>query len=102
MSLAATRAAIAVSWPLLTAAGVAGYLLYTRRRFWPACVLLAVYAITGLGALGHFLTGVPAVAWFWFATLFTDAAAGSALWIFVGWSLTLDRISVPEKLSTVS
>jgi hypothetical protein len=101
MSLDLLRTGVAVSWPVLTAFGIAGCLLYTRRRLWGARACLAIYAITGLITLGHFLNGVPQVAWYWFATLFTDAAGGLALWIFVGWSLKLDSTPLHLRVPAI-
>jgi hypothetical protein len=75
-----TTGAVLVSWPLLTAFGVAGYLLYRSGRFELAHACLLVYSTTGLSSLGHFLSGSPDE----FTTrglvsIFTDAAAGSAV-----------------------
>lgn len=81
-----TRAAILISWPVLTTVGIAGYLLYVRARHWAARACLLIYSLTGLVTLGHFLVGVPDVPWLWFTTLFTDALAGLALWAFAVWS----------------
>lgn len=97
-----TRVAIVVFWPLLTAVGLLGYRLFTRGRYWPARGCLLVYSLTGLVTLGHFLNGVPDVPWYWFTTLFTDAAAGLALWIFAGWSLTLDETRSPVARNPLS
>lgn len=77
------RAAILVSWPLLTAVGLLGYALYARGRYLPAHVCLAVYSLLGISTLGHFLDGPPDIAPLWFATIFTDALAGAAILAFV-------------------
>ena len=86
-----TQIAILVAWPLLTAVGLIGYRLYVRRRFFAARICLAIYALTGIVTLGHFFSGMPMVAWYWFITLFTDAIFGFALWGFAIWSMRWDR-----------
>jgi hypothetical protein len=54
-----SEAAVVISWPLLTAFGVAGFLLYRREHFAIANACLLVYAYTGISSLGHFLYGSP-------------------------------------------
>jgi hypothetical protein len=83
ISSSATQLAIVIIWPLLTAIGITGYVLYTRGRLWGARACLLIYSLTGLVTLGHFLVGVPDVPWYWFITIFTDALAALALWAFV-------------------
>ena len=77
------QVAIVVFWPLLTAIGLLGYRLYARRRHYPAHVALAIYSITGISTLGHFLNGTPKIPAFFFATIFTDGLAGLAVLTFV-------------------
>jgi len=80
------RVAIVVAWPLLTAIGVTGYRRYRERRYREARVCLAVYSLTGLATMGHFIYGNPRIPAFFYATLFTDALAGLAVLAFVAWS----------------
>jgi hypothetical protein len=82
----ATRVAIVVAWPLLTFIGLTGYRRYRERRYREAHVCLAMYSITGIVTLGHFLYGNPRVPAFFHATLFTDAITGFAMLAFVLWS----------------
>jgi hypothetical protein len=87
-----TTGAVLLSWPLLTAFGVAGYLLYRRGRFELAHACLLVYSTTGLSSLGHFLSGSPDE----FTTrglvsIFTDALAGSAVLAVTVWSILAHR-----------
>jgi hypothetical protein len=82
----ATRVAIVVAWPLLTWIGLTGYRRYRERRYREAHVCLAVYSITGIATMGHFIYGNPAVPAFFYATLFTDALTGLAVLAFVLWS----------------
>jgi hypothetical protein len=83
----ATRVGIVVLWPLLTAIGLLGYRLYTRGRFHPAHICLAVYSTTGISTLGHFLVGNPRIPAFFYTTLFSDGLLGLAVLGFTLWSL---------------
>ncbi|EOD63860.1 hypothetical protein [Amycolatopsis vancoresmycina] len=98
---AAAGIAVAVAWVLLTAFGWLGYRAYTQGRYPRALAFLLVYSLTGIVTLGHFLTGVPQIPAFWFATIFTDAAAGLALWAFLTWAwATLNRVTARDQVST--
>jgi hypothetical protein len=76
------RVAILVSWPLFTALAIHAYRLYARGRQREAHPLLFGYAFFCLTTAGHFLDGVPDIAPFWFATIFTDVIAGLAVLAF--------------------
>jgi hypothetical protein len=80
------RIAIVVGWPLLTAIGLIGYRRYREGRYPEAHVCLAVYSLTGLATMGHFIYGNPHVPAFFYATLFTDTLAGLSVLAFVVWS----------------
>jgi hypothetical protein len=87
-----TGAVVLVSWPLLTAFGVAGYVLYRRGWFGAANACLLVYAYTGLSSLGHFLSGSPGE----FTTrglvsVLIDGVAGSAVLAVTVWSILARR-----------
>jgi hypothetical protein len=84
----ATRVAIVVSWPLLTWIGLTGYRRYRERRYHEARVCLAVYSLTGLATMGHFIYGNPKIPAFFYSTLFTDAITGLAVLAFTLWSAT--------------
>jgi hypothetical protein len=81
-----TRVAIVVAWPLLTGIGLIGYRRYSEQRCREAHVALAVYSLTGIATLGHFIYGNPQIPAFFYATLFTDAITGLAVLAFVLWS----------------
>lgn len=85
-----TRIAILIVWPTLTALGVLGYWLYSRRLYPPAYTCLIAYSILGFATLGHFTEGSPHIGAFWYATIFTDALAGFAFVAFVLWSALSD------------
>lgn len=77
-----TRALIVISWPLLTAIGLAGYRRYREGRYEVARIALAVYSVAGLITPAHFVFGEPQIPAFFYATLFTDALAGLAVLAF--------------------
>jgi len=77
------QVAIVLFWPVLTVIGLLGYRLYKQGRSYPAHVCLAVYSVTGLSTLGHFLSGTPKIPPFFFATIFTDGLAGLSILAFV-------------------
>ena len=92
---------VAFGWVLFTAFGWLGYRAYERGRYPRALAFLLVYSLSGLASAGHFLVGVPRIPAFWFATIFTDAAAALALWVFVTWAwTTLDRVTARDQVST--
>jgi hypothetical protein len=87
-----TGPVVLVSWPLLTAFGVVGYLLYRRGRLAAAHACLLVYSYTGLSSLGHFLSGSPDE----FTTrglvsVLIDGFAGSAVLAVTLWSIVALR-----------
>jgi hypothetical protein len=91
-----TEAVVLISWPVLTAFGVAGYLLYRRERFTAAQVCLVAYAYTGLSSLGHFISGSPDE----FTTrglvsVLIDGVAGSAVLAVAVWSILALRRRPP-------
>ncbi|GAA4537580.1 hypothetical protein [Amycolatopsis samaneae] len=90
---------VVLAYVVFTVFGVLGYRDYLRGRYWRALAFLMVYSLTGLASAGHFLVGVPQIPAFWFATIFTDAAAALALWAFVTWAASrLNR--VPGAVAT--
>ncbi|HVA20150.1 MAG TPA: hypothetical protein VMU55_08240 [Solirubrobacteraceae bacterium] len=54
-----------------------------------AHVCLAVYSITGIVTLGHFIYGNPKIPALFYATLFTDFLTGLAVLSFVLWSANI-------------
>jgi uncharacterized membrane-anchored protein len=86
ISNTAVQVAIVVSWPLLTGIGLLGYRRYAAGRYDGAHLMLAVYALLPLATLGHYTTGNPDIAAFWYATIITDGLLGIAMLAFVVWS----------------
>jgi hypothetical protein len=87
-----TGPAVLISWPLFTALGVVGYLLYRQGRFASAHAFLVAYSYTGLSSLGHFLSGSPDE----FTTrglisVLIDGVAGSAVLAVASWSIIARR-----------
>lgn len=78
-----TRLLIALGWPALTAIGVFGFWLYRRGNYPAAWLCLAVYSLTGISSLAHFIDGSPHIPPFWYSTMFVDALAGMAVLTFV-------------------
>jgi hypothetical protein len=92
---------VAFGWVLFTTFGLLGYRAYVQGRYPRALAFLLVYSLAGMITLGHFLTGVPQIPAFWFATIFTDAAAGLSLWVFLIWAwATLNRVTLRDQVST--
>jgi hypothetical protein len=82
----AQQVLIVLSWPLLTAIGLYGYRLYARGDLRRAHACLLIYSLTGLITPLHFVSGHPDIPAFFYATIFTDFIAGSAIVWFVAWS----------------
>jgi hypothetical protein len=93
------RVLIVIAWPLLTYIGLTGYRRYREGRDHEARVCLAVYSLTGLATLGHFLYGNPHIPAFFYATLFTDALTGLAVLGFVAWSAGVNAGGKPAAPS---
>lgn len=87
----ATQVLILVSWPLLTVIGIWGYRQYAAGNVRKARGALVTYSFTGLITLGHFLDGNPDIPAFFYATIFTNFAAGLAVLGFVAWSGRSER-----------
>lgn len=91
-----TQAAILISWPLLTAIGLWGYQLYSQGSLRRARAALIAYSFAGLVTLGHFVDGNPDIPPVFYATIFTDFAAGVAVLAFVVRTRRADRPPVRQ------
>jgi hypothetical protein len=81
-------AVVLVSWPLFTALGIAGYLLYRRGCFAEAHAFLIAYSYTGLSSLGHFLSGSPDEFTIrGLVSILIDGVAGTAVLAVALWSI---------------
>jgi hypothetical protein len=82
-----TETVVLVSWPLLTAFGVVGYLLYRRGSFAAAHTSLLIYSYTGISSLGHLLSGSPGeLTTRGLVSVLLDGVAGSAVLAVTIWS----------------
>ena len=90
-----TADAIWIAWVVLTAFGVAGYLVYRRGSVRGGPALLAVYSISGLIGLAHYTApGMSELAWWRHAHIWLDVACGVAVLAFAVWSV--QRTRAPE------
>jgi hypothetical protein len=89
-----SRIEVPISWVVLTAIGIAGYVLYRRGRYRPAHVLLGAYALTGLTTPLHYTEGSPADLTVWRnISIMGDGVIGAAVLAVVLWSWsTRDRL----------
>lgn len=82
-----TEAVVFISWPLFSAVGVAGYLLYRDGRLPLASWLLLAYALVGISSLGHFTSGSPdEFTDRGLVSIFADGLAGVAVLTVALWS----------------
>jgi hypothetical protein len=95
ISTTGVRVAIVVAWPAFTALGVLGVRRYAQGRLTAAHLLLAVYALMPLTTLGHYTTGNPDIAPFFYATIITDGLLGLAVLAFVVWSNRVTQRGAP-------
>ena len=87
-----TAATIWIAWVVLTAFGLAGYLLYRSGRIRLASGLLAVYSLSGLIGIGHYsAAGMSELAWWRHAHIGADIACGIAVLAFAVWSVQRTR-----------
>ena len=75
------------AWFAFTAFGLAGYLLFRRRRYPAALVCLGVYSGSGLVGVGHYLTeGMTEAVWWRQAHVVADIALGVSVVAFCLWA----------------
>jgi hypothetical protein len=87
-----SKASVLIAWPIFTALGIAGYLLYRRERFILANGFLLAYSYAGLSSLGHLLSGSPDE----FTTrglvsVLADGVVGSLVLAVAIWSILAHR-----------
>jgi hypothetical protein len=79
---------IAVSWFVVTAAGLAGLGLFRRGRVAAASAALAFYSVSGLIGLGHYtVPGASAMPWWRHAHVAADIGCGVAVLVFALWAV---------------
>jgi len=83
------RVATAASWIALTAVGLLGYRLYLRARHPAAELCLAIYSVTGISTLGHYLSGGTSRLPAWrHVSIASDGILGLAILAFAFWAVT--------------
>ena len=87
-----TATVVALSWLLLTPAGILGYRLYTGGKLLTAYVALAVYSLVGLSTPWHYTSqGFSDFALLRNVSILTDGVTGAAVLLFVLWSALIAR-----------
>ena len=87
-----------IAWVVLTAFGVAGYVLYRRGQVRRGSMLLAVYSISGLVGLAHYTApGMSELAWWRHAHIWVDIVCGVAVLVFAVWSVQQTRPVAPSS-----
>ncbi len=82
-----SKTTVGAAWFFFTAFGVAGYLLFRRRRYPLALVCLAVYSGSGLVGIGHYLTeGMTDAVWWRQAHVVADIVLGASVLAFCLWA----------------
>ena len=94
-----TQILVLITWPAFTALGIVGYRLYRAGRYRNAHACLITYSFVGWLTLGHFTSGNPDIAPFFYATIFTDAIAAAMI---TGWVLWSMRTLEPARTARVS
>jgi hypothetical protein len=80
------RVAVVATWIVLTAFGLAGYRLYLRGRHPAAELCLAVYSVTGISTLAHYLSGGTSRLPAWrHVSIASDGVLGLAVLGFAVW-----------------
>jgi hypothetical protein len=81
-----TRPMIPIAWVVLTAFGVAGYVLCRRGRVGQAAACLAVYSVSGLIGPLHYTSGaLDEFDAFQHVNIAADGLAGLAVLLFAVW-----------------
>jgi hypothetical protein len=92
------RAATAASWIVLTAIGLLGYRLYIRGRHPAAEICLAIYSVTGISTLGHYLSGGTSRLPVWrHVSITSDGILGLAILAFAFWAVTAQPWSGAQR-----
>ena len=91
-----TADTIWIAWVVLTAFGIAGYVLYRRGRLHAGAALLAVYSLSGLVGLGHYTTdGMSGLAWWRHVHIWADILCGAAVLAFAVLAVRRARAGAP-------
>lgn len=78
---------IPVSWVLFTVAGIVGYRRFREGRWPEAAAYLAIYSVSGLISIGHYVgISINDLSVFQNTFVFLDIAAGTAVLAFAYWT----------------
>jgi hypothetical protein len=87
-----TQRGVYISWLILTAIGMLGYLLYIKQVFWAAYLCLSIYSITGGFSPGHyFFPATEAFSFKMHTLIWLDAIVGLSVLGFTLWSAFLKK-----------
>jgi cation transport ATPase len=95
-----TLPSIYTSWLVLTLFGLVGYVFYRSGKFWVAYGCLAIYSLTGISSLGHYLYGsMSAFSPKMHFLIWADVISGLAILGFVLWSglFLRDRVDIQRS-----
>jgi hypothetical protein len=82
------RPSVIVTWVALTAVGLLGYVLYRRGSHPAAELCLAVYSVTGISTLGHYLSpGAGDIELWRNVSIVSDGLVGLSVLAFAVWSV---------------
>ena len=86
------RPSVIVTWVVLTAIGLVGYRLYRRGSHPAAELCLAIYSVTGISTLGHYLSpGAGDIELWRNVSIVGDGLTGLAVLGFAVWSVLAAR-----------
>jgi hypothetical protein len=89
-----TRWLVPVSWVLFTVAAVIGYRRFRQGRWRPAAVWLAVYSVSGLMSLAHYVDiSLSDLSAFQNTSVFLDVALGVLVLAFAVWTARRPPVS---------
>lgn len=93
---------VGVSWFVFTAFGVAGLVLWFRRRITLAAIALTAYSVSGLVGFAHYaVPGAFHMVWWRQAHVVADICCGAAILAFAVWSAWhSDELSPPGSRET--
>lgn len=82
-----SQAVVGLAWFVFTAAGIAGVVLWHRRRITAAAVALTGYSVSGLVGFAHYAApGATDMEWWRQAHIVADILCGLAIFGFAIWA----------------
>jgi hypothetical protein len=94
---------IPVSWVLFTAVGLLGYRRFRQGRLSEAAAYLAIYSVSGLISIGHYVgISINDLSAFQNTFVFLDIALGIAVLSFAIWTVRSANAAVPDASARVA